>query len=297
MTSWRASAAFLLMMALSACSGTSAPKGADGEEPSSVPSTSDPSTTDPSTSAGSSPPADAPTRPAEARKVLARGVHEIVTEPVTGFTFTVFSAGAPVIVVDGFARADQWEVTGEFAAPGASASNVMHARSVGGSAWMQMEDWPSSARGCWLATEGGAPLGIQGLTPHEPFYISMLQFLRADGFADEPGTIAGHLELTGALGLLQAQLLEYIELSPSQKATGAVPVQIEYEGERLTTVRMSGTDVMTSIEDGGGKVVGQFRTSLEVLDFAVSYAADAAGDEVVPPPADLLMQDPSMGCH
>lgn len=280
----RTPATFALVAALSACSQpTTTPT------PGGSPELDD--------SAGSQT-VTAPAQSSEAGRILERAVGVMAAEPVVGFKFEMALGGDPVFLVDGFANARGWKATGEFTAPGSASSDVMYARGFGDASWMQMRGWPPSAAGCWLDMNGQAPLGIQALTPPEPSYVGVLAHLHADSFAvSSRDTLAGELDLPVALTLLQAQLFEFIEVTTVQIADAKVPVDIGYKGQRITTVTMSGPDVMTSIEDAGGTVTSMSRTALENSDYTVTYPTQAKGSRLAPPPSNLVMTGETIGCH
>lgn len=236
----------------------------------------------------------------EASEIVSRSVAAMASEPITDFVFEVRLDGDQTIVIDGFTQASAWKVTGRFFAPGSSFAEVMYALSVGDQVWMQMRGWPAPAAGCWLAFNEGIPLGIQALTPGEPAYVSLLEYLSGSVAVESaPNTLAGDLDLSAAFALLQAQLFEYIEIDLDRASTATVPVEITYEGQRITSVKMSGQDVITSIEDAGGVVSSSSRTALEVSDFRVSYPPPTTTGtaDLIPPPTDLVMTDPASGCN
>lgn len=244
--------------------------------------------------------ATASVQSADARKILQRAIAVMAAEPVTGFKFEAMLSGHPAIVVEGFADVRVgWQANINATAPDESTPAVIDVRSVGDSTWMQMRDWPPDASGCWLDTTGKAPLGIQPLaSPIEPGYVSILGALHAEGFSDSsPNSLVGELDLSAALGLLQAQLFEYIEWTESQIANARVPVEIGYKRQRITRVSFSGAAVLNSIEGSGGEVISMSRSILETSEYTVSYPAQTDASDLAAPPTNLVIPDGRSGCH
>lgn len=174
----------------------------------------------------------------------------------------------------------------------------MHARSAENEVWMQMTGWPPSKSGCWLRMDGAVPLGIQGLIPDEPAYISILGYLQTTGFADASRTsLAGTLDLEVAASLLQGQLFKYIDISESQLASGTVPVQIGLNDRRITRVSMAGTDMLAAIREVKGTVTGQSVAALKYSTYTVSYPSEQLPTDISTPPLDLVMDVDGPDCH
>jgi hypothetical protein len=267
------------------------PESSDRDSDSRPPTSGSPTTTDGS-------PVD---RPA-AQKALRKAVTSIANEPIATFQFETTLFDEPLIAIDGVAQAQAgWRATARFTEPGSSPGSLglMHAVSAEGSVWMQMRGWPPPQRGCWLLLAGGSvPLGIQGLLPDEPTYISIVGYLHTLGFADTShASLAGTLDLGAAASLLQAQLLEDIEISRSQLSRGEVPVAIGLDDQRISDLAVSGTDMLAAIETAGGTVTGQSRDALRASVFTVRYPSDQLPAKISAPPANLVMEMGEPGCR
>jgi hypothetical protein len=268
------------------------PESSDRDSDSRPPTSGSSTTTDGS-------PVDQPA----AQKALRKAVASIVNEPITTFQFETILFDEPWIAIDGVAeaRVGGWRATVRFTEPGSSpgSADLMKARSADGSVWMQMRGWPPPQRGCWLLLpDGNAPLGIQGLAPLEPTYISIVAHLHTLGFADAShASLAGTLDLDAAASLLQAQLLEKIEISQSQLSRGEAPVDIGLDDQRISEVAVSGTGMLKAIEAAGGTVTGLSVDALRASRFTVRYPSNQLPAKISAPRANLVMEMGDSGCR
>jgi hypothetical protein len=236
----------------------------------------------------------------EATAFLKKAVTRIADEPSTRYRFTLGLAHETVLEIEGVAlNKRRWQATVRATEPGSASSTVMNVRSVGDTTWMQVEGWPDRAAGCWLPIgTRQVPVGIQGLTPGEPGYVSLLADLTTPTFTGlSRSAMKAELALPAASALLQAQLFRHIELSEAQASKGSVEVDVSYEGNRLTRVELSGGDMLRAIEKAGGSVTSTSRTVLENTNYRVDFLAPGTTISVTVPPKALVMTDLAKGCR
>ncbi len=236
-------------------------------------------------------PTEAEAGPAAAKRALRKAVKTMKYEEVTGFESQVLVNGDTFVETTGVAVLSGWEATSVFTRP-REKSYVMDAKSTGGTVWMQMRAWEGDSEGCWLATGFSEyPLGMLAMKPDVPVYFSLLFGLRTSGFANEAGSVmVGDLNAGAAINLLLGEVVLQLDLTGVQDSD-RVPVEIGYDGSRVTSVAMEGADVLAMIERVSGPVPLKARVTLQIMDTTVAYPSPEKEKPVTvsAPPADLVL--------
>ena len=289
-----AASAFLLLL-VTACGADADPEAAsEVDTPSADVSdaTSDEGEPEPS-------PTEDEAGPAVAKRALREAVKTMEHDEVTGFESHIRIVGETYGVTTGVAVASGWESSSVFNGEGET-TYVMNVRSTDGAVWMQMDKWAGDAHGCWLSMDaGGVPVGILAMRPDVPGYFSLLGLLRTSGFADETQSVmVGDLLANGALGLLTAQVAAELDLT-GVRPSDRVPVEIGYDGSRVSSVAMSGSDFLQMVESAGGSASATARAALEATEITVAYSKPEKPVTVSAPPANLVMTADELksGCH
>jgi len=277
--------AFAFLLALvTGCGSETEPEGAS---PAGTPSADG---TEATSGSGEQSPTDGGSEPTVAKRALRQAISTMRQDDATGFEARMVVAGDTYVETTGVAVSSGWESSSAFTLPTEDEPSLMDARSTNGTVWMRMHDWTGDSKGCWLEmSKTQVPLGMLAMTPDQPVYYSLLAFLGTSGFANEAKTImVGDLRATAAIGLLTSQLVTELDLA-SLRSSDRVPVEIGYDGSRITYVSMAGSDVLQTVEDAGGPASDTARLGLGMSEFKVAYTLPDEAPTVSAPPANLVV--------
>lgn len=196
-----------------------------------------------------------------------------------------------------------WEATQETTSQHSDGPFVMEARSTENTVWMQMKGWPPNLEGCWLQMGASqVPVGIQAMRPDEPMYFTVLGYLATSGFEDFGETVmVGDLRADVATNLLRGQLFAELGLD-GLPVTMRVPIEIGYDGERVSYIEFEGSDLLQMMENTGRSASAIGRASLEKLSVRINYSLYEELPAIYRPPAALIITEADLtsadgGCH
>jgi hypothetical protein len=233
-----------------------------------------------------------------ARAELRHAVEDLANRPTVGFQLEIdFPEGAASHRLEGGAdlREEEWWISAETSSDG-DEPLAWSARSEGGRTWMQMADWPPPKTGCWLEMPPGmVPLGFQGLTPGLPGYISLLSWLRADGFdPSDPSVLIGHTDAGAVQALVPGQTADAMGMSGLERADVRdthVDLRIDLVDGGIRSISTTGMDLLESwpaardqLDDRLEPFVEEMSTTLTFLEVAPAAPSPLA------PPDDLIVQ-------
>ncbi|WP_139984425.1 hypothetical protein [Nocardioides litoris] len=235
----------------------------------------------------------APVRRAEARRAVRRAADLMLTEPVTPFVAVTSAEDVTLVETEGSATLEGWRATTRFTYPAEDGDSTMRVVSRGTTTWIQMVGWPEPARGCWLELgPRQVPLGITAMVPGTPAYVSLLDFLRADGSsADGRGVVEGSLPLRAAMALVDGRALQRMGVSGIDPAGQHVPVRISYGGGRVLQVTVTGDDLSESLRRAGTSGGLEVRELLEAVTYTLRFPVPRSDDEEVRAPDPGLRFD------
>jgi hypothetical protein len=280
------------------------PSGPTASAPPALPApTSAPSSTAPSSTAPAGDGAAVGT-PAQARRKLARGIRTLEHEPTTEFEVTTTFDGQVVQDVDGFSTpSDSWQATTTFTTPGdPSDERVMEAKSLDGSVWMQMRDWPADQARCWLPMPTGyVPGGVQALMPYEPTYVSALDSLTATGFAGDAteSTIKADLPVALVLTFLSTTVIDRIDGDAAYAVDDRMEVIVDVTSTRVIGYHVEGKAFARALTRAGVDLPFAVHAYLDESEFSVSFKwwdNRFAHPDVTAPPERLVASDDSETC-
>lgn len=237
----------------------------------------------------------------DAEDAVRAAVALMRSEKVTSYRAETWLPRRLIVVTEGAMVGDDgWESTTRFDDPKTAPGwdSTMRARSTSGSVWMQT-DWSDARAGCWLTLKKGeVPLGIQAMRPDEPAYVSVLGSLRANRFAnDSRDALFGDIDLGAALSLMTSQLLQRIDTTSADLRAERVPLQMGYDGRRISGLAINGIDLLDVLEHAGATVGADAEAVLKDTSFIVNYPKVKRVADVSPPPADLQFFAGTPGCH
>jgi hypothetical protein len=254
----------------------------------------DPSTSSPPRAGGTVDPAGAATALAGAVRVLRR-------EPVTSFSAQTLGAGVVLHQTDGFVTADGWRAVTDF--PGAATgqqSATMRTVSDGRTEWLQMAEWAAPRAGCWLELgPGEVPLGLSALRPAGPVYLDLVANLTPLDFVDEQReAIDATTDAVLAASLFDVQLLQQVDATALDGADVVVPVQLGYDGERVSGLAVRGADLVAALDEVGSPPPDEVRDAVSAVDVVANFPRGRPDDVTVgAPPADMRFDATERSCR
>lgn len=292
--------AALVALSLAAAGCSADPAGTGPRGTASTTSSPEPGRADdPSTP--SPPPAGGTVDPAGASTALAGAVRVLRREPVTSFSAQTLGAGVVLHQTDGFVTADGWRAVTDF--PGVATGQepaTMRTVSDDRTVWLQMAEWTAPRAGCWLELGSSeVPLGLSALRPAGPVYLDLVANLTPLDFVDERReAINATTDAVLAASLFDVQLLEQVDATALEGADAVVPVQLGYDGERVSGLAVRGADVVAALDEVGSPPQDEVRDAVRAIDVVVNFPRGRPDDVTVEaPPVGLRFVETERSCR